>query len=321
METQSSRSRAKQWPYRRHRDYVKVLRNAAKNWFADNPQVQTHSKMPYCLNNISNWKYNMILPEVYDYIEKMRREKSKDDAFPLHKYIHHGLSSQAMVFNLIGSLIVKDDLNPLLDVLRRKGVALPDKDYSAEFEYEDRLIFNEDSGQPTSIDLVIKDKNGDPLVFIESKLTESEFGICSVFSNGDCNGKTPINDLNACYLHFICRQYWDKMNKHGILTKVRSESICVFALYYQFFREILFSMEQDGTFVLLHDSRSPVFRHEINGKEIGLLPFLANFIPDQKKPTIIDITIQEVALEIGKYRQHENWIKDFRRKYGLKIII
>lgn len=58
-----------------------------------------------------------------------------------------------MVFNLIGPLITRNDLHPLLDILKIKGI----KNYikKAQFEYEDRNVFNEDTGQPTSIDLVL----------------------------------------------------------------------------------------------------------------------------------------------------------------------
>lgn len=58
----------------------------------------------------------------------------------------------------------------------------------AQFEYEDRTVFNEDTGLPTSIDLVLFDTENRPKIFIESKLVEAEFGGCSVFKKGDCWG-------------------------------------------------------------------------------------------------------------------------------------
>jgi len=42
------------------------------------------------------------------YIEEEHAQReAQQQGFPLHKYTHHGLSSQAMLFNLVGSLIVR----------------------------------------------------------------------------------------------------------------------------------------------------------------------------------------------------------------------
>jgi len=49
-----------------------------------------------------------MLPEVADYIRQQASEAEEEsENFPLHKYIHHGLSSQAMIFNLVGPLLLK----------------------------------------------------------------------------------------------------------------------------------------------------------------------------------------------------------------------
>ena len=113
-----------------------------------------------------------------------------------------------MVFNLIGPMIVNSDLSPLISLLRKKGITINGNEVVlAEFEFEDRKVFNEDSGQPTSIDLVIKDEANKPIIFIESKFTEKEFGGCSVYKQGDCDGRNPNGDLSSCYLHFIGRKY------------------------------------------------------------------------------------------------------------------
>jgi POLQ-like helicase len=108
----SSRSLANTWPYPRHMAFEKQLRTAAQNWFK-NKGYPVRPKMPYLLDSWDNWSRNIILPEVADYVKKERAERATIKGFPLHKYIHHGLSSQAMLFNLIGPLIVRQDLNPL----------------------------------------------------------------------------------------------------------------------------------------------------------------------------------------------------------------
>jgi hypothetical protein len=250
----NSRQKSKEWIYPRHSKFEEELRNSSSEWFLKNG-FNVHSKMPYCLDSLENWKNNIILSEVANYIENFKNDREKDSKpFPLHKYAHHGLSSQAMVFNLIGPLITRNDLSPLTDLLEAKGIS--DNIVDAQFEYEDRDVFNEDTGQPTSIDLVLFDINNKPKVFIESKFVEAEFGGCSVFTKGDCAGGNPINDLQECFLHFIGRKYWDLIEKHGFKEKLGNEKICILVNYYQFFREILLSIEKDGVFVLLYDERS-----------------------------------------------------------------
>jgi hypothetical protein len=233
--------------------------------------------------------------------------------FPLHKYVHHGLSSQALVFNLIGPMIVSKDFQPLFNLLKKKNVILDQTVSEAEFEYEDSDIFNEKYGQPTSIDLVLKDKDGNPFVFIESKFTENEFGGCSVFAGGDCSGKNPIGQLSNCYLHFIGRKYWDLMEEFGFNKIIENEKICVFVNYYQFFREVLFSLKKNGVFTLLYDERSPVFNYK--GK--GLMPFLIEFVPEEYRSKIAKVSIQELVNEIEKSGNHDYWISKFKIKYGI----
>ena len=213
----SSKARARTWPYPRHREFEKELRKAASAWFNDRG-FAVSTRYPYILADRKEWSQNIILPEVAQYIrEEYARREAQRQGFPLHKYIHHGLSSQAMLFNLVGPLIVAKDLDPLRQAFTRQGIAWPEGEVSASFEYEDRAVFNEDTGQPTSIDLVLKDGNSQPRLFVEGKLVEKEFGGCSVFEAGDCDGRNPANDFSLCYLHHLGRRYWELLDKHGFL--------------------------------------------------------------------------------------------------------
>lgn len=312
----NGRQRAKEWIYPRHTEFESELRNSSSEWFIKN-NFQVHSKMPYCLDSLDNWRNNIILSEVADYIENFKNESERNNKpFPLHKYAHHGLSSQAMVFNLIGPLITRNDLNPLTVLLETKG--LVDKLEKAQFEYEDRSVFNEDTGQPTSIDLVLFDTNNNPRIFIESKLIEAEFGGCSVFKKGDCAGGNPINDLQECFLHFIGRKYWNLIEKYGFSEIIKNEKICILVNYYQFFREILLSIEKDGFFVLLSDERSPVFNYQNGVKVRGLIPLLKELVPEKFKDRIVLVTVQEIVNSIKNTARHEDWINEFDLKYGLK---
>ncbi|MBF0430518.1 MAG: hypothetical protein HQK83_04525 [Fibrobacteria bacterium] len=260
----------------------------------------------------------MILKDVAEYIQKCKDESKDEKPYPLHKYIHHGLSSQAMVFNLIGPLIKRNDFAPLVKCLQAKGVDMPIDVKSGAFEFEDRKVFNEDSGQPTSIDVVLKDEKDQPMIFIESKLVEKVFGGCSVFAGGDCDGRNPVNDKQSCYLHYIGRKYWDLLEEYGFSSILENEKQCVFSAYYQFFREVLLSLDKNGVFVLLSDERSPVFYCKgKNGKEKGLMPFLMDFVPEEHKSRIAAISVQEVVEQIKKSNRHQDWIGIFEKKYDL----
>lgn len=293
------------------------MRQYASDWFAEK-HFSTHSKMSYCLKDWSDWKNNIILEEVTSYIEMVKIDcESKGKPFPLHKYVHHGLSSQAMAFNLIGPLITRNDYEPLIQLLQQKNFINIHHIASAAFEYEDRLVFNEDSGQPTSIDIVLCDEKKKPIIFMESKLVEKEFGGCSIFASGDCNGENPVADKHRCYLHFIGRKYWQLMEKYGFTENLRQERQCIFATQYQFFREVLFSLEKGGIFILLSDERSPVFHCESNGTKKGLMPFLLTFVPQELKRRIASISVQELIRETKAVKNHNDWVGEFEHKYGL----
>ena len=43
--------------------------------------------MPYCLDSLDNWKNNIILSEVADYIENFKNESEKNNSKYSSKYI------------------------------------------------------------------------------------------------------------------------------------------------------------------------------------------------------------------------------------------
>ena len=198
MAEMNNRQLARTWPFKRE------LRDAA-GWFS-NKGLATHARMRYCLKSHDSWPENIICTDVAEYIRQKHERNSGKDSFPLHKYLHHGLSSHAMVFNLVGQLIVRKDIKPLRVAIEKAGIPWPTGEVIAGFEYDDRAVFNEDSGQPTSIDLAISGETA--RIFIEAKLVEREFGSCSVFSGGDCDGKNPVSyGVDGCYLCHIGRKY------------------------------------------------------------------------------------------------------------------
>ncbi|MBK4737313.1 hypothetical protein JJB74_22060 [Noviherbaspirillum sp. DKR-6] len=107
------------------------------------------------------------------------------------------------------------------------------------------------------------------------------------------------------------------MRKHGITDGLENERLCIFTLHYQFFREVIFSVEKNGTFVVLFDKRSPVFRCRAGEKEGGLLPFLLSYLPDSIKAKVVSLSMQELVAQIETRPAHHDWIFEFKRKYGM----
>lgn len=313
----SNRHNAQSWPYPRHKEFEAQLRQSNANWFAEK-KFSVNNRIPYLLEKWEDWPNNIIVPEVALFIQNERDVRQKhNEGFPLHKYIHHGLSSQAMLFNLIGPLIIQDDFSPLKSAFEKHGIFWPKEKVVARFEHENRLIFNEDSGQPTSIDLVIHGQDNKQSLFIESKLVEHEFGGCSVFAAGDCNGSNPAKNFRNCYLHHLSRKYWLLLEEYGFLdTPTWTGPICPLAIYYQFFREVLFAIESGGDFVLLHDQRNPTFYCGEAPNGVGLMPFLVTFIPKELRKRVHSVSIQQVIVSYKDLGEFE-WLSEFEKKYNL----
>lgn len=321
MEELSSKELAKSWPYKRHTSFVETLREAAGKWFRKHHKKKVHQRMPYCLAKHDMWEHNILCRDVVEYIRAEQEKNRGESPFILHKYVHHGLSSQAMAFNLLGPLVKREDFAPLEAALAKIGIKWAGgKETKARFEYEDREVFNEDVGQPTSIDFFLAGK--DSSLFIEAKLSEKEFGGCSIFAGGDCEGRNPYPDkLGRCYLHHIGRKYWSELKKYDFShASLLNGAICPFANYYQFFRELLFALHKGGTFILLHDERNPAFlRQTVTGEpEGGLWPFLYEAIPHSLRNRVGRLTIQSLVAEIEKSPRHQHWIGEFKKKYGME---
>ncbi|HER00204.1 MAG TPA: hypothetical protein ENO22_12765 [candidate division Zixibacteria bacterium] len=317
-EIMTSRRRAKSWAFTFHKDYEHDLRDSAEQWFRSKRYFVNKIK-PFILKSWAYWKRNIICDDVAKYIDKARNEDGGKRPFLLHKYIHHGLSSQAMIFNLLGPLIVRRDLEPFMSALLEINIDFPEVEVRTQFEFEDRKVFNEDAGQPTSFDLAILGKNVN--LFIEAKLAEREFGSCSIFKSGNCDGHNPCTGgLNECYLNFIDRLYWQRMKEYGFLDGAISHSpICPLANYYQFFRELLFAIHNNGKYILLHDERNPAFikYDPERDRVLGLWPFLKQFVPEIHKDKLASMTIQQIVRHIELSKRHKDWIGEFKSKYGL----
>jgi hypothetical protein len=107
------------------------------------------------------------------------------------------------------------------------------------------------------------------------------------------------------------------LEKYGFLTRLAGTSpICPLALYYQFFRELVFAIESGGDFILLYDERNPSFYSNGLSGNRGLMPFLISFVPEEIRGRIYSISIQQ-AIETFKRQEGYTWLTDFEKKYNL----
>lgn len=298
----------------RFNDYRRHLERAAASWFADRKlPVQ---KRAYILEGPRDWKDNLIDPALAVYItdEKNRRERHAE-SFPLHKYLHHGLSSQAMVFNLAVPLFKAFDVDALAHGFTAVGVTWPGKRATGRLEAKDREIFSEAQGQATSFDLCIEG-DGSP-VYVEAKLVEKEFGGCSMLAGGDCDGANPARDWDMCPLQRLGRRYWERLDELGFLVGPMLESpVCLLGPYYQFFREAAFVISKDAQYVLLVHGDNPAFQRG-DDPERGLWPFLCQFVPADYRGRLHLVTLQAAADSVHATGRHRSWIHQFRKKYAL----
>ena len=291
-----------------YRDYRKKLNKIASEYFKENG-YSVVEKMPYILRDRNDWSKNIISMEIYEYIiNQTIQAQKKGEPFPIHKYIHHGLSSQALLFNLFTNFIIMSDYKAL-NLIFFDGEQIIDKKAKILYEYSDRDVFNELQQQPTSFDMFIDCKKP---VFIESKFVEQKYGICSVFDEGSCDGLNPLKDFSLCYLSSKKnRNYLELMKKYNLSDAYIDDKICPLSIYYQFYRELLFSLKKNGIYVLLYDNRNPVF---INGKR-GVYKILYERLPINIKPFVKAISYQDIIAKIEPFNL--DWLNKFKKKYGM----
>jgi len=259
--------------------------------------LPVRSTAPYILaGGKQRWPLNIIDPEVVAMIRTIMAERrAAGDPFPLHRWIRHGLSSQALLFNLIGPVLLAKRWDVFDAVLESAGIPLSGRVVNAKLEEEDRSVFKEGRGQPTSVDLYLKTDQGDT-VCAEFKFTENGFGECSVFERGNCDGRNPAGDFGLCYLHAIGRTYWLLMQKHALVTdSLEANWICPFTTLYQAYRILMFALERGGHFLLIHDERNPSFAWTPTSIDRGVFVLFCELLPTSAQRRCHRITTQKVV--------------------------
>ncbi len=300
--------------HRLHAAFVAARRRQVEAYFMQKG-FPTSPERPYSLRTHSDWPFNIIVETVAHYISRLKKQRHEEGrSFALHNYVHHGLSSQAFSWNLLGPLIVDEQWHIIEELLTMAGVPFNGKITGAELELEDPTVFNEDRGQPTSVDMCFRSAPGDN-IFVEFKYTEADFGGCSVFRDGDCDGLNPANDFALCYLHNIGRKYWTLAESYGLLSeKMRIDSLCSFATLYQAYRLVLFTLVKGGHFLLLYDERNPAFIMERNGIKRGLWVRVYESLPDSARDRCHALSVQSV-LKVLESHKELDWLAELKVKY------
>jgi len=306
MSTQSL-IHSKKWEEDLRRHFTKYFRDKKSK----DEKFPVSSRHPYILAKQSDWHKNILLDRVAQYFDAEIAKRH----FALHRWIHHGLSSQAFLFNILGPLVVDKQWHIFDEIIQQAGIHLLTGITNAKFEIEDPKVFKEQQGQPTSIDLCLYTSDIEK-VFIEFKFTEKNFGGCSVFNDGDCDGRNPANNFDLCYLHKVKeRSYWDLMKQHGLLTKqLKRDSQCPFATLYQLYRLILFALEKNGQFLLLHDERNPSFLVERDNMKRGLFNRVYDSLPAKAQNKCHALSIQSV-FSILEQRSAFEGLDELKEKY------
>ena len=294
----------------RFADYRRRMEKAAAAWIKSR-QLLT-GQAPYILKEHGLWAQNLLDPDLAGMILAERSLRANSGAgFPLHKYLHHGLSSQAMLFNLMLPLLKAGDVDALKSGFEAANIPWPGPGARARLEVEDRDLFNENTGQPTSFDLEISGPNG-PTLYIEAKLVEQEFGGCSLLEGGDCDGENPATDHKKCALVAMGRRYWDRLD--ALDFDLSAGPICPFGSYYQFYREAAYALIRGGHYVLLVHDQNPAFWKDQGSR--GLWPFLLKSVPEKHRPRLHRLTLQQLATSLRQTGRHP-WIDEFSTRYAL----
>ncbi len=293
---------------------IASLRRQVASYFA-RKGLPVQPRRPYMLDRHVSWPANIILERVARFVEQeIERRKGLKQHFALHSFVYHGLSSQALLWNLLGPLIVDERWDMLTQILRAAGIPLQGETFRAEIEVEDPKVLGEYGGQPTSLDLCLHTKKGER-VFVEFKFTEAGFGGCSAFGNGDCDGRNPAHKFDLCYLHRIGRRYWSLMQDHEILTgDLLTDTQCPFTNLYQAYRLILYTLEQEGYFLLLYDARNPAFVVvDSQGCRRGLFIRVLESLPDHIRARCHTLSVQQV---LGELEPHGlEWLPELTGKH------
>jgi hypothetical protein len=298
------------------------LQAAAAAWFRKYGH-SVQAGMDHCLSEPSLWHHNIILPEVVQLMNRIAQAwKIRNPTLKgcLTDSLHHGLSSQAMKFNLLGPLMARKDLSPLKVAFEAVGGRWPFGDLRPHFEHYDRQVFNERHGIPTCLDFALIGQGTG--LYIETKLSEPGFDSCPCHQDGSCDGRNPCSfgRITECSLTQSGYTYWNLMANFELGEAVLVDGdTCPFVNYCQFFRNLMFALANQGVYILLYDERNPVFVQRDAQMNLigGLCKHLSAALPRHIWSSVGGITVQGLVRAIEASGRHGDWIHEFKDKYGI----
>ena len=257
--------------------------------------------MDYVIDGRENWSLN-LMPGIRPYFMDLVGRR----LLALHKDRNSGRSSQIMLMNLVGPLLVQGQLAALKPMFEERGLLWPSDDVAAVFEYESRSVLNEcGPGKPTSMDLAILATR--PELLLECKLTEDRFGACSAAES--CTRRNPRDNFDRCYWHLRGRHYWLHLDRFGFLDLPAWHTPeCPLAANYQFFRELLFAQRLGAPYVLL--------RHADNYLIGDLVDDLRDSVPATMQSRVFVLTIQSL-FRLLTVVAGDAWGEEFALRYAL----
>ena len=114
--------------------FIKQQRLKAGKYF-ESMGASVKDRTPYLLRSHDDWPRNIIVPEVAAFIAD--RIQRREGHFALHTYVHHGLSSQAFLWNLLGPLAAGGRVDILTEI-----VALAFPEGLGVWEYSAKRVVN-----------------------------------------------------------------------------------------------------------------------------------------------------------------------------------
>jgi len=299
------------------------LQATAATWFRKHGHP-VRKDMNSCISEPNLWHHNIILPEVARLIRitaSTWNRRLPGVASRFEGTLHHGLSTHAMAFNLLGPLVTRKDLAPIKAAFKAVGGWGHWDELYAYFEAHDRKVFNELRGIPACLDFAIMG-NGNGL-FMDVIFTQSGFGGCPHIQDGSCDGKNPCSfgKLSECALARSGNTLWTRMEEWEMSEATRIDGdTCPFVNYYAFFRSLMYSLVKDGVYILIYDERNPLFvQRDAKGNLVGgLCQQLSESLPRHIWSRVGAFTVQDLVRAIEKSGRHGDWIQKFKDKYGIK---
>ncbi|MBN1936954.1 MAG: hypothetical protein JW934_20000 [Anaerolineae bacterium] len=261
------------------------------------PRREHVFKAEFAMCNLVEW-------DLIDFLPKNRR----------HTWFSSMTSSQALAVSVFGTLLKRQDLQLLAQILDKDGHILLDGFEPAGKPVFDLALGTLNERTPTSIDLFWPGKDGH--VAIECKLMEREIGTCSRVPRF-CDGKYVPG---KCWLTQRGMTYWQHIPRVLTWDTQKAQSPCPLAFTYQLVRTLLgAAIDEQGqvkgrpTAVLVYDTNNPFFT---SGHEAELFKNLKQAVRPPAR--LARISWQSIAYVLQAHGQYENLLSYLDEKYGIR---